>query len=102
MSVASVRETVRKCARAIGRDGSLYGAHSLRIGGATALAFLSADEQAIKDIGRWKSDAYLRYIRECKGDYDRLIAGICGADVDDVEADYLDLDAATLSDSDFE
>ena len=33
------------------------------------MAFCQASAEVIKDVGRWNSDAYLRYIRECRGDY---------------------------------
>jgi len=52
-------------------------------------------------LQRWNSDAYLRYIRECCGDYMSYMTRICSADVDDMEADHLDLDAHDLDDSDY-
>ena len=85
----------------IGRDGGAYGAHSLRISGATAMAFCQASAEVIKDVGRWNSDAYLRYIRECRGEHMSYMTRICSADVDDMEADHLDLDARDLDDSDY-
>ena len=42
-----VREEIRALMCGIGRVGTLYGAHSMRIGGATALAFLGAAPEAI-------------------------------------------------------
>ena len=99
-TVDMVREELRAMMCGIGRDGSLYGAHSMRIGGATALAFLGAAPDAIKAHGRWRSDAYLRYVRERERQCMFYTCGICGADVDDYEADYLDFEAEGLSDSD--
>ena len=52
-------------------------------------------------VGRWRSDAYLRYIRACRGQYISYMTQICTADVDDMEADHLDLDAHDLDDSDY-
>jgi hypothetical protein len=66
------------------------------------MAFCHASAEVIKDVGRWNSDAYLRYIRECRGDYMSYMTRICSADVDDMEADHLDLDAHDLDDSDYE
>ena len=86
----------------IGRDEALTerGAHSLSLRcGATAMAFCQASAEVIKDVGRWNSDAYLRYIRE--RDYMSYMTRICSADVDDMEADHLDLDAHDLDDSDY-
>lgn len=40
--------------------------HSNRIGGATFLLLTGVDPDAVKQIGGWKSDAYLRYWRELK------------------------------------
>jgi len=60
------------------------------------MAFCQASAEVIKDVGRWNSDAYLRYIRECRGDYRSYMTRICSADVDDMEADHLDLDAHDL------
>jgi Phage integrase family len=37
--------------------------HSLRISGATQMAMAGVPFDVIKVIGRWKSDAVLRYIR---------------------------------------
>jgi len=101
LTVDGLRASLRAILSNIGRDGSTYGAHSLRIGGATAMAFCHASAEVIKDVGRWNSDAYLRYIRECRGDYMSYMTRICSADVDDMEADHLDHDAHDLDDSDY-
>jgi hypothetical protein len=45
-----------------------YTIHSGRIGGATALAAAGVADSAIMAAGRWKSDAYLRYIRPTRQD----------------------------------
>jgi len=42
---------------------SLISARSLRPGGATALLCAGVDKDAIQLLGRWKSDAMLRYLR---------------------------------------
>ena len=41
------------------------------------------------------------YIRECRGEPMSYMTRICSADVDDMEADHLDLDARDLDDSDY-
>lgn len=46
----------------LGLDASLYSGHSFRRGGATSLAERGVDHSLIKAMGRWKSDAYMRYI----------------------------------------
>ena len=50
---------------AVGWDPELYGAHSLRIGGATALFAGGADPMVIRPMGRWSSDCYRLYVRAC-------------------------------------
>lgn len=44
-------------------DNKLYKAHSFRIGAATEAAQRGLSEHRIKLMGRWKSDAYKKYIR---------------------------------------
>lgn len=46
-----------------GFDSSKYKGHSFRIGVATAAASLGYSDNQIQRLGRWKSDAYKRYIR---------------------------------------
>ena len=46
-----------------GHNADNYNSHSLRIGAATFAAQQGYSEEAIKQLGRWKSMAYRRYIR---------------------------------------
>ena len=46
-----------------GLDVSLYKSHSFRIGGASLYASLGLSDAQLRLIGRWNSDAFLRYIR---------------------------------------
>ena len=57
----------QRLASHLGFDPSAIGLHSFRIGGATTLAILGFPAHIIKLFGRWKSIAYLDYIRinEC-------------------------------------
>ena len=103
LRVAHIRSELRRAMYAIGLDGTLYGAHSLRIGGATALAFEGAEENIIKAAGVWSSDAYLRYLRETGDRVLRNVSLICDAEVDDLATnDFLDLESGILEDEDFE
>jgi hypothetical protein len=52
--------------RAIGLDERRYGAHSLRIGGATAALAAGLSPATIRAAGRWSSDIYLIYCRISK------------------------------------
>ena len=54
---------VKALMRSIGRDPARYGAHSLRIGGATAAMAAGVDPAIIKVLGRWSSDVYMIYMR---------------------------------------
>ena len=64
-TTAYVRELVRIVMAACGEDPSQFGAHSLRIGGATALLAAGADPIHIKTMGRWSSDCWRLYVRAC-------------------------------------
>ena len=44
-----------------------FGAHSYRIGGATALFAAGADATVIRTMERWSSDIYRLYVRACFG-----------------------------------
>ena len=92
LTVAFIRARLRSIMTSIGRDGSLYGAHSLRIAGATALAFLQVPGEQIQAAGRWHSGAYLRYLRERGSEALDQLSRVASADVDDFEADFLDVD----------
>ena len=46
-----------------GIDSSKYSGHSFRIGAASTAAARGIDDSLIKTLGRWKSSAYLLYVR---------------------------------------
>jgi len=100
LTVEQVRSSLRACMAAIGLDATQYGAHSLRIGGATALASLDAPAYVIQRLGHWSSDAYLRYLRESRAEHDRYVQGIADADVDDFTPDYVAIDDHAFDDDD--
>ena len=60
-----VRSFTRVLMASIGEDASQFGAHSYRIGGATALFAAGADPTVIRTMGRWSSDIYRLYVRAC-------------------------------------
>ena len=82
------------------REPAAYGPHSLRIGGATALAFSGVPGEQIQAAGRWHSDAYLRYLRESRSQGLHNLSLVASADTDDNEADFVDVDARGLDDDD--
>jgi hypothetical protein len=101
LTVDGVRRAVRRAMGAVGLDPAKYGAHSLRIGGATAMDFEGVGAADIKAAGVWSSDAYLRYVRETQKAI-RNVQMLCNSNVDDlVTAEFLGVDAA-LDDEDFE
>ncbi|XP_060624523.2 uncharacterized protein [Anolis sagrei] len=42
-----------------------FGTHSFRIGAASAAAAMGYDKEAVKAVGRWRSNAFKGYIRPC-------------------------------------
>ena len=57
--VASIRASLLE----IGMDTSRFSGHSFRIGAASAAAQAGLPDSLIQTLGRWKSAAFLRYIR---------------------------------------
>ena len=54
---------VRKALQQAGIDQSKYCGHSFRIGAATTAAARGMEDSVIKTLGRWRSLAYLDYVR---------------------------------------
>lgn len=57
------RKAIKKAAASIGLNPRRYSGHSLRSGGATDLFEARTPYHIIKKMGRWKSDAAMRYYR---------------------------------------
>ena len=55
-----------------GLDPSRVLSHSLRIGGATAMAAAGMSECEIKQMGGWKSDVFLDYARNTTQLFERV------------------------------
>ena len=62
LSLVLVNQWLRAILRSAGITGN-YSSHSFRIGAATSAALAGFPDHLIKTLGRWSSDAYLRYIR---------------------------------------
>ena len=62
-----LRSLVRSAAAALGLDTRLFGAHSPRIGGATDLYASGCPPISIQIQGRWDSDLWSIYARQCIG-----------------------------------
>ena len=63
ITVPRVRGMVRLLMGSVGLDGARFGAHSLRIGGASAMLAAGVDPTLIRLMGRWSSDVYQIYCR---------------------------------------
>ena len=66
MRVAQVRGMVKLLMSMIGLDPAKFGAHSLRIGGATAGLAGKLSEHTLRAAGRWQGDAMSLYTRASK------------------------------------
>ena len=64
----------------MGLDPTKFRTHSLRIGGASMLAAAGVPDYVIQTQGRWKSLAFLEYIRVAKRSFDATLAAICNTD----------------------
>ena len=54
---------LRKCLKIAGVNQIGFTSHSFRIGMATTLSLAGHPDSLIQSVGRWKSDAYKRYVR---------------------------------------
>ena len=61
--VREVRDMVKVLMSRLGLDPARFGAHSLRIGGATAALAAGLSPAAIRAAGRWSSEVYQLYCR---------------------------------------
>jgi hypothetical protein len=55
--------TLQRCLRLCNLDSTHYKGHSFRIGAATAAAERGLSDAQIRTMGRWQSNAFLKYIR---------------------------------------
>lgn len=63
ITVREIRGLVQELMRRLGLDPRRYGAHSLRIGGATAALAAGMSPATIRAAGRWSSEIYRLYCR---------------------------------------
>ena len=63
IDILSVNDILREMAIHFSLNPTRVFSHSLRIGGASALAAAGVPDYIILDIGRWKSLAFLAYVR---------------------------------------
>ena len=75
-----VQSYLQLAALADGWLPSDVGSHSLRIGGATAMAHVVNDWQQVKRFGRWKSDVFQKYIWDSHEQMARVSQGMATDD----------------------
>ena len=63
----------------VGLNPWFFSTHSLRIGGASALAAAGVPDYIIQTMGRWKSLAFLLYIRLGSNAYNSALASMCNS-----------------------
>lgn len=101
VTVACVRDMVRRCMAAAGRLPERYGAHSLRIGAATAALAAGVEPQRIRLMGRWSSDVYEIYCRMSLQSALAVSTALTSATVDDVRCgfreEHLELQASEVA-----
>ena len=76
---------MKQVATLAGLDPAVYGAHSLRIGGATAALAAGVPPNLIRMMGRWDSDVYEIYCRLSQQSALRVGAAVASAEVDTFE-----------------
>lgn len=54
---------LKKCLKFVGLNPDVYKGHSFRIGACTEAAALGWSDAQLRSLGRWKSDAFKKYIR---------------------------------------
>ena len=91
--VEEIRDWVEKLMRAVGEEPSQFGAHSIRIGGATALFQAGADPCVIRTMGRWSSDCYRLYVRACFGQTLEWSRKAGSTTVSDVAGEFEEVDS---------
>ena len=82
---AEDRDRFDKAMKKIGLDERRYGAHSLRIGGATAVLAAGLSPATIRAAGRWSSDIYEIYVRLSARGAAQLGATIGSTSFEDLE-----------------
>ena len=84
-SVANIRHVVKWLMAEIGLDPAKFGAHSLRIGGASAALAAGFTPAQIRLLGRWSSDVaeiYMRLSRQAAGIFSLAVGSTAFDDVE--------------------
>jgi len=84
-SVSGIRRVVKWLMASIGLDPNKFGAHSLRIGGATAALAAGVSPAQIRLLGRWSSDVaelYMRMTRQAAGQFSAVVGSTAFDDIE--------------------
>ena len=73
LSYDTFTKAVKSVARSFGLDPTRFSSHSLRIGGASALAAANVPDYVIQKLGRWTSLAFLAYLRMSHSAFDKAL-----------------------------
>ena len=76
LSYRDLTKAIKCVASELGLDPARYRTHFLRIGGASTLAAANVPDYVIQKLGRWKSLAFLDYIRLSGRSFDLALASI--------------------------
>lgn len=76
LSYDRLSKAIKRVASEMGLNPNRYRTHSLRIGGASMLAAAGRPDYEIQKLGRWKSLAFLEYIRLGKATFTAALAAI--------------------------
>jgi len=85
ISVRQIRDCVKSLMACLGLDARRFGAHSLRIGGATAASAADLNPATIRAAGRWSSDVYVLYTRASRQAAMRVATVIGSTPFEDLE-----------------
>ena len=81
LSYDKFNSAIKEVATAFGLDATRYSTHSMRIGGASILAAAGVPDYIIQLAGRWKSLAFLQYIRLADIAYKKAINALTNKDL---------------------
>ena len=88
VTTTMMRGLVKAVVVAVGGNPSEYGAHSLRIGGATALLAAGIQPASIQVMGRWDSDVYQVYCRWSSAAARRMGQAVASTTYNDFEGEF--------------
>jgi len=77
LTYGEFNKMLKRVALAVDLDPAIISTHSLRIAGASGLANRGVPDHVIRSVGRWKSLAFLAYIRLAARAYNDAVEKLC-------------------------